>query len=72
VLEHKGPLNIQLVEGNILETVPEYATQRPELRIALLHIDVDVYSSTLTALACLYERVVRDKIVILDDFGTVA
>ena len=61
--------NVELIEGDILETVPEYCEQNPELRISLLHIDVDLYEPTAKCLELLYPRVTRGGIVILDDYG---
>lgn len=42
-LEHKQICNVELVQGNILQTAEEYVKKHPELRISLLHIDTDVY-----------------------------
>lgn len=61
--------NVQLIKGDILETVPVFLAQRPELRIALLHIDVDLYEPTRAALEAFYPRLVRGGIAILDDYG---
>ena len=72
VFEHKAFRNYELVKGDILETVPAYVASHPELRIALLHIDVDVYEPTLAIMNHLYDRVVRGGVVILDDYATVA
>jgi hypothetical protein len=71
VLELKGFRNIQLVAGDITRTVPEYLAAHPELRIALLHIDVDVYAPTRQVLASLWDRVVRNGVVMFDDYGKV-
>ena len=72
VLAHKGLRNVELVPGDVVATVPAYAAAHPELRIALLHIDVDVYRPSQVALEALYERVVPGGVLIFDDYGTVA
>ena len=72
VLTHKGLRNVELVPGDVITTVPAYAAAHPELRIALLHIDVDVYRPSQVALEALYERVVPGGVLIFDDYGTVA
>ncbi len=72
VLAHKNIRNVELVPGDVVTTVPAYAAAHPELRIALLHIDVDVYLPSQVALAALYERVVPGGVLIFDDYGTVA
>lgn len=60
---------IELVEGDIRETVPKYAAENPGLRIRLLHLDCDLYEPTLVGLKHLYERVVPGGVVILDEYG---
>jgi len=71
VLSHKGFENVELVEGDICSTVPQYVTEHPELKVALLHIDVDVYRPTRVILDQLFDRVVRGGLLLLDDYGTV-
>jgi len=61
--------NIELVAGNILKTVPRYVSRNRHLKIALLHIDVDLYEATDICLKELYPLVVKGGIVILDDYG---
>ncbi len=72
VFEQKGFPNSELVSGDILETVPQYVKDHPELKIALLQIDVDVYEPTRVILEYLFERVVKGGLVLLDDFNDVA
>ena len=72
VLKHKALPNVELVEGDVLETVPAYRQQHPELKIALLHLDVSVYEPSLVCLRELYDCVVKGGLVVLDDFATVA
>lgn len=60
---------IELIEGDIRETVPKYALENPGLRIRLLHLDCDLYEPTLIGLQQLYDRVVPGGIVILDEYG---
>ncbi|MCX5816466.1 MAG: class I SAM-dependent methyltransferase [Proteobacteria bacterium] len=61
--------NIELIKGNVLETIPEYVENNYHIKISLLHIDVDLYEPTKMALEVLYPHVVRGGIVILDDYG---
>lgn len=62
--------NIQLIEGDICETVPKYFQDHPEFRIALLSIDVDFAEPTQVILDYFYERVVPGGIILFDDYGT--
>jgi hypothetical protein len=71
VFDHKSFNNYELIQGDILETVPRYVDDHPELKVALLHVDVSVYQPTKVVLEHLYEKVVKGGLVLLDDFGTV-
>ena len=61
--------NIYLKEGDINETVPDFVSKYKEIRIALLHIDVDLYQPTKTCLENFYPHIVKGGIIILDDYG---
>jgi hypothetical protein len=63
--------NVHLIAGNILETLSDYLKKNQQLKIALLHIDVDVYEPAKYILEQAYERVVRGGIIVLDDYATV-
>ena len=66
-----GDSRYSFVQGDICDTIPKYLSEHPELKIALLHIDVDIYKPSVVILNNLYERVVRGGLVVFDDFGTV-
>lgn len=70
-LEHKNIRNVELVKGDIRQTVPEYVKNHPELRISLLHIDTDVYEPSKVGLEVLFDRVVRGGLIVFDDYATV-
>lgn len=71
VLDNKG-INrfIELIEGNIIDTVPSYLEEHPELKISLLNLDTDIYEPAVTILEELYPRIVKGGVLILDDYGT--
>jgi len=72
VLSKKGiNKKIELIKGNLLETLPKYIEENPHLRISLLNIDVDVYEPTKCALDYLFSRVVKGGIIMLDDYSSV-
>lgn len=72
VLRAKGLAeNMKLVAGDIRETLPRFLADRPATRVALLHLDMDVYEPTLFALETLWDRVVAGGVVMLDDYGRV-
>jgi hypothetical protein len=61
--------NIELVEGDITETVPQYVKNHPYLKIALLNLDTDIYEPAVTILEYLYPKIVKGGILLLDDYG---
>lgn len=70
-MELKGIHNVELVKGNILDTLPEYLEAHPNLKISLLHIDVDVYEPCKKGLELLFERVVPEGVIVLDDYAVI-
>ncbi len=63
--------NIELIKGDIMQTLPAYLEKNGQLRIALLHIDTDVYEPCRLGLELLYDRVVPGGLIVFDDYGTV-
>lgn len=61
---------VELIEGNICETIPEFVSNNPDQKIALLNLDVDVYEPSVVILECLFPLLVKGGILILDDYGT--
>ena len=72
ILEAKRFNNINLIEGNINETLPKYLADNPHTRLSILHLDMDVKEPTTFALEMLYEKVVSGGLIILDDYNQVA
>ncbi len=62
--------NVELIEGNICDTGPDYVKEHPELRISLLHLDVDLYEPTKVILDYFYSKVVNSGVIIFDDYAT--
>lgn len=70
VLERQGTAqDVELIAGDIVETVPEYVLRNPELRISLLNLDTDIYEPAKVILEHLYPRLVPGGILILDDYA---
>jgi len=71
VLKHKGiDKNVELVEGDIIKTVPKYVKDNPQLKISLLNLDTDIYEPAVTILENFYPRITKGGILILDDYET--
>jgi hypothetical protein len=65
-------VNIDLIEGDITETLPRYVRDHSQLRIALLNLDADIYEPSITILEQLYPRIVSGGVLLLDDYGVTA
>lgn len=70
-LELKKIGNVELVKGDITKTLNQYLEKNPHTRIALLHIDTDVYEPAKFGLEKLFDRIVGGGVVIFDDYATV-
>jgi hypothetical protein len=70
VFRRKGlEKNVELIEGDVCETVPEYVRNNPELKISLLNLDTDIYEPAVVILEHLWPRIVKGGILLLDDYG---
>lgn len=65
------PPRIHLYKGDITSTVPEFVKEHPELKIALLNLDADLYAPTRVALECLEPLVEHGGVIILDEYDLV-
>jgi hypothetical protein len=72
ILEAKGFANIDLVGGDIFGTLPAYLEKHPALRLALVHVDVDLHAVTQLVLDLTAPLLVADGVFMLDDYGKVA
>lgn len=61
--------NVEYVKGDICETAPGYVQSHPELKIALLHLDVDVYEASCAVLESLFPHLAIGGVLVLDDYG---
>jgi len=71
LIDRKGFKNVELREGNVFQTLPEFLNENPALRIAILHLDLDVMEPTEFVLDALYSKVVPRGIIVFDDYSTV-
>lgn len=69
VFTSKGITNIELVEGDIIKTVPQYAARHPDLKISFLYMDCTIYEPTLTALKSFYKSIVSGGLLVLNGYG---
>lgn len=60
---------IQLIRGNIEETVPEFVKNKPGVRFSLIHFDCDLYIPTKIALEYFWPKLVKGGIIIFDEYS---
>jgi predicted O-methyltransferase YrrM len=60
--------NVELVIGWFDNTLPAFVASNPDEKLALLHVDCDLYSSTKTIFAFLADRIVPGTIIIFDEY----
>ena len=60
--------NVELVEGDVCETLPEWLASRQEMSFAIINLDLDLYEPTKVAIECLFPRVARGGIIPFDDY----
>ena len=68
-INKKNISNYQLIKGDVNKTVPEFIKKNKKIKIALLHLDLDIYEPTFNVLNYLYKYVVRNGIILLDDYS---
>jgi len=61
--------NVTLIKGNICETVPEFVKRHPDIKIALLNMDVDLYEPARVILEYLFSMLSEGGILIADDYN---
>lgn len=71
ILNKKGiDKNVELIEGDVVKTIPDYLKKNPHLKISLLNLDTDTYEPAVAILEHLWPRIVRGGVLILDDYDT--
>ena len=60
---------VELVKGDIVETLPRYLEENPGFRINLLHCDLDVYLPTARLLEAAWPRIVPGGIAVFDEYA---
>jgi hypothetical protein len=58
-----------VIKGDAVDTIPRYVKDHPEMTIALLYLDFDLYKPTLVGLQHLLPLVCKGGLVVLDEFN---
>lgn len=60
---------IELVKGDVQDTIPTYLQENPHLIISLLYLDMDVYAPTKFALEQLVSRIPKGGVIAFDEIN---
>jgi hypothetical protein len=60
---------IELVPGDLSETIPRFLEKNPQLVVALLHLDVDPYKPTKDAILHTVRRMPKGGIIVFDELN---
>lgn len=60
---------VEILCGDITETLPSYIDANPGFRISLLHCDLDVYPPTMTTLKAAWPRLVPGGLAVFDEYA---
>lgn len=64
-----GSDKVQLVKGDIKDTVPGYLAEHPHTVVSLLHLDADLYEPTRTALEHFLPRMPKGAVLLFDELN---
>jgi hypothetical protein len=60
---------VELVAGDAMQTIPEYARSNPHLVVALLYLDFDLYEPTKLALETFLPKMPRGAVIGFDELN---
>jgi hypothetical protein len=63
------PENVELIDGLFSDTLPSFVQKNKNKKISLLHLDADLYSSTMTAFEHLHKLFRPGTIIAFDEFA---
>ena len=67
-LRRKKFKNFKLIKGDVHKTIPEYLKKNKNFKISFLHLDMDVFAPTNFVLNSLYKKIVKNGIILIDDY----
>ena len=69
VFKNQKIKNYELVKGDVLKSIPKYLKKNKNLKISLLNIDLAFVEPTKCALELLYDKVVKNGVILFDNYG---
>jgi len=61
---------VEIVRGDVKETIPAYVSENPHTLVSLLHLDIDVYEPTRIALHHFVPRMPRGAAIVFDELNS--
>ena len=63
----REPKRVELVAGDVVETIPKYIKQNQHTVVSLLHLDMDLYEPTMCALEHFVPLMPKGGLVVFDE-----
>jgi len=60
---------VEIVKGDILETVPKYLEKNPHIVVSLLYLDVDLYEPTKVCLDHFVPHMPKGSVIVFDEIN---
>ena len=60
---------VELVKGDISDTLPQYLKENPQLVVSMLYLDMDLYKPTKDTIEILYNRIPKGGIIVFDELN---
>ena len=71
IIEKKKIHNFELIQGDVIKTIPTFIQKNERIKISLLHLDMDIYKPTKFILEKLVNKIVKGGIILIDDYNSV-
>ena len=63
--------NFELIKGDVVKTLPNYLNKNKGFKIALLHLDLDIFRPTKFVIEKLFGKMQKNGIILIDDYGEI-
>lgn len=61
--------DVELVQGDILCTLPQYLQEHPEMKFSFINLDTDIYEPAVCILENCWDKIVEGGVLALDDYN---
>jgi hypothetical protein len=71
VLKKNNHDNFELIKGDVIKTLPLFLKKNKGCKIALLHLDLDIFRPTKFVIENLFNKMQKNGIILIDDYGEI-